>query len=54
MVLVLPIKKSRSVLIYCGLYQGDESFDREFDDSNTPYLKQIDFPIGDLVIAQCR
>jgi metallo-beta-lactamase family protein len=56
---------SRSVLIDCGLFQGDESFDRESDDStadstadsNSAHLKQIDFPIDDvkaLLVTHCH
>jgi metallo-beta-lactamase family protein len=52
---------SRSVLIDCGLFQGDESFDRESDDStedsNVAHLKQIDFPIDDvkaLLVTHCH
>jgi hypothetical protein len=46
---------SRSVLIDCGLFQGDESFDRDTDDSaeggsDSDHLKQIDFPIDDGVV----
>jgi metallo-beta-lactamase family protein len=54
-------KNSRSVLIDCGLFQGDESFDRESDDStedsNVAHLKQIDFPIDDvkaLLVTHCH
>jgi len=50
-----------SVLIDCGLFQGDESFDRESDDSaansNAAHLKQIDFPIDDvkaLLVTHCH
>jgi metallo-beta-lactamase family protein len=54
--------KSRSVLIDCGLFQGDESFDRDTDDSavgssDTDHLKQIDFPIDDvkaLLVTHCH
>jgi metallo-beta-lactamase family protein len=53
---------SRSVLIDCGLFQGDESFDRDTDDSavggsDTDHLKQIDFPINDvkaLLVTHCH
>ena len=48
-----------SVLIDCGLFQGDESFDRESDDasSDAAHLKQIDFPISDvkaLLVTHCH
>ena len=51
--------KSRSVLIDCGLFQGDESFDRETDDTHedVTHLKQIDFPIDDvqaLLVTHCH
>tara|TARA_B110001454_G_scaffold3862_1_gene3522 strand:+ start:86 stop:1609 length:1524 start_codon:yes stop_codon:yes gene_type:complete len=51
--------KSRSVLIDCGLFQGDESFDRETDDvhEDVAHLKQIDFPIDDvqaLLVTHCH
>ena len=55
--------KKRSVLIDCGLFQGDESFDRETDDSDSnhendaAHLKQIDFPIDDvkaLMVTHCH
>ena len=53
--------KSRSVLIDCGLFQGDESFDRDVDDSAASSavarLKQIDFPIEDveaLLVTHCH
>jgi metallo-beta-lactamase family protein len=53
---------SRSVLIDCGLFQGDESFDRDTDDSaeggsDSDHLKQIDFPINDvkaLLVTHCH
>lgn len=50
---------SRSVLIDCGLFQGDESFDRETDNSSeqVAHLKQIDFPIDDvkaLLVTHCH
>ncbi|MEH6449852.1 MAG: MBL fold metallo-hydrolase, partial [Oleispira sp.] len=60
----------RSVLIDCGLFQGDESFDREIDDdsqthsqadshshAHAAHLKQIDFPIDDvkaLLVTHCH
>lgn len=47
-----------SVLIDCGLFQGDESFDREVGDSDaTAHLKQIEFPIDDvkaLLVTHCH
>jgi len=50
---------SRSVLIDCGLFQGDESFDRESSGSagDVARLKQIDFPIDDvkaLLVTHCH
>ena len=56
-------KKNRSVLIDCELFQGNESFDRESDDSHSnaeqdaAHLKQIDFPIDDvkaLLVTHCH
>jgi metallo-beta-lactamase family protein len=51
--------ENRSVLIDCGLFQGDESFDRETDnsDSAAAHQKQIDFPIDDvkaLLVTHCH
>ena len=53
--------KSRSVLIDCGLFQGDESFDRETNSSSALVdigeQKEIDFPIDDvqaLVVTHCH
>jgi len=48
-----------SVLIDCGLFQGDESFDRDTSDSedSTAHLKEIDFPIDDvraLLVTHCH
>lgn len=50
---------SRSVLIDCGLFQGDESFDRESEGSavDVAHLKQIDFAIDDvkaLLVTHCH
>jgi len=52
----------RSVLIDCGLFQGDESFDREsdgssLDNADAVHLKQIDFSIDDvkaLLVTHCH
>lgn len=52
----------RSVLIDCGLFQGDESFDRETDQStqskdDVARLKEIDFPIDNvkaLLVTHCH
>lgn len=49
--------QSRSVLIDCGLFQGDESFNRETSEDDTTHLKEIDFPIGDvqaLLVIHCH
>ena len=47
--------KRRSVLIDCGLFQGDESFDRDVDSASVikdvAHLKQIDFPIDDVYLC---
>jgi hypothetical protein len=47
---------SRSVLIDCGLFQGDESFDRDTDDpaaggSDADHLKQINSPL--MMLRRC-
>jgi metallo-beta-lactamase family protein len=47
---------SRSVLIDCGLFQGDDSFDRDTDDpaaggSDADHLKQINFPL--MMLRRC-
>jgi metallo-beta-lactamase family protein len=52
-------ERARSVLIDCGLFQGDESFDRESSGSadDVAHLKQIDFPIDDvkaLLVTHCH
>jgi metallo-beta-lactamase family protein len=58
---IFSSKKTRSVLIDCGLFQGDESFDRESDSGNSSAdvgeQKQIDFPIDDvqaLLVTHCH
>lgn len=52
-----------SVLIDCGLFQGDESFDRDVSGSDdtseehVAHLKEIDFPIADvkaLLVTHCH
>ena len=49
----------RSVLIDCGLFQGDESFDRDTSSASdsAAHLKEIDFPIDDvqaLLVTHCH
>ena len=57
--------KNRSVLIDCGLFQGDESFDRDTSNKDASsrrsddvaHLKEIDFPIDDvkaLLVTHCH
>ena len=38
------------VLVDCGLFQGDESFDCESDSSDIAHQEQIDFPCALLIL----